>query len=101
MDIDFSQPMIADVLASRARAQRRGCMVVSRLQGGLTLGADVCGRLDAIAGDPDTPWAMREAIVNAAQWERTSETMNELAYVPGCGPEAMDTLFEMAALVKV
>jgi hypothetical protein len=76
-------------------------MVVSRLQGRLTLGLATVAALDAIATDPQTPWAMRETINNAAEWRRTSQAMDELGYVLGYFPDQMDALFRVAAQVDV
>lgn len=82
-------------------ARRRAGMVVSRLQGRLALGQDTCVTLDAIAADPLTPWPMREAILTATRWERTSQTIDELGYLLGYTPEQMDALFDQAAKVRV
>lgn len=82
-------------------AARRACMVCSRLQGRLTLGPEVCAALDALANAPDTPWAMREIILNAGQWQRNSQTMDELAWLLGFDPDQMDRLFEAAMQVAV
>jgi len=79
----------------------RAGMIVSRLQGRLTLGSEVCAALDAIADDPETPWAMQEAIRNAMEWQRTSQTMDELGYLLGYTEEQMDLLFIAAEQVAV
>lgn len=84
-----------------ALAARRAAMIVSRLQGRLTLGPQVCARLDAIAADPDTPWAMREAIASAIEWRRDSQTITELGWLLGFSDDLMDRLFEAAARVKL
>jgi hypothetical protein len=76
-------------------------MRCSRLQGRLTLGPEICDRLDAFAADPETNWAMRETILNASEWQRGSQTMDELAYGLGFTPEEMDGLFAIAMAVKV
>jgi len=80
---------------------KRQSMKCSRLQGRITLGETVCESLDAIADDPTTPWAMREAIKNSVEWQRTSPTMDELGWLLGYTPEQMDTLFEQAVTVAV
>lgn len=86
-----------DALAAARRARMR----CSRLQGRLTLGPDICAGLDAFAADPQTSWAMREAITNAAEWQRGSQLMDELGYGLGFTPDQMDALFEIAMTVKV
>lgn len=80
---------------------KRQSMKCSRLQGRITLGEATCIALDTIAADPNTPWAMREAIKNAGEWQRTSPTMDELGWLVGYTPEQMDTLFEQAVSVVV
>lgn len=82
-------------------AARRAKMRCSRLQGRLTLGPQVCALLDGFAADPETSWAMRETIQNAAEWQRGSQTMDELGYALGFTPEQMDDLFAIAMDVKV
>lgn len=89
---DPPAPSIEDV--------RRG-MVCSRLQGRLTLGADVCAALDAMAADPATPWAMRETINSAMEWRRTSQTIDELGYLLGYTDAQMDAMFEAAMQIAV
>lgn len=79
-------------------AWRKG-MVVTRLQGRLILGETVCDQLDAIAADPETPWAMRQTILHAETWRRTSQAMDELGYVLGYTEEQKDALFLAAMAV--
>lgn len=97
--IDWGQMITATALAEAELQSRRATMSCSRLQGRLTLGEAVCAQLDALAADPATPWAMREAITNAATWNRSSQTIDELAYLLGFTAEQMDALFEQAASV--
>ena len=59
----------------------RGGMVCTPLQGRLALGEATCAAIDAMAADPATPWAMRQAIGQAADWRRASQTMDELGYL--------------------
>jgi hypothetical protein len=101
MLIDFAQMITAEDRAATALAERRAAMRCSRLQGRLTLGPEVCAALDAIAADPETPWAMRETIANAGEWQRQSQTMDELAWALGFSAAQMDALFEQAAEVAV
>jgi hypothetical protein len=98
------QAALEATIAAKAAAElheRRKAMVCSRLQGRLTLGPEVCTQIDALAADPETPWAMRETILNAVEWQRLSQTMDELSYLLGFAPEQMDSLFEIAMTVSV
>lgn len=90
-------PPVASVLLTKARAR----MVCSPLQGRLVLGPDVCDQLDAMAADTATPWATRQAIANAVEWRRTSQTMDELGWVLGFTDVQMDDLFTVALGVTV
>lgn len=85
----------------QALAAWRAGAKCSRLQGRLTLGADTCAALDAMAADPATPWAMRETIAGAVEWRRSSETIDELGYLLGYDALQMDDLFKAAMLVEV
>ena len=91
----------AEAKAAAEWAARRSNMVCSPLQGRLTAGPEICAMLDATATDPSTPWAMREAIQNAREWRRTSQTIDEMAWLLGFTPEQMDSLFEAAMTVAV
>jgi hypothetical protein len=82
-------------------AIERAGMICSRLQGRLTLGPETCAALDALAADPDTPWAMRETITGAIEWSRTSQAMDELGYALGYTADEMDALFRIAMTVRV
>lgn len=79
----------------------RGVMQVERLTGRLVLGEAVCGQLDLVAKDPNTPFAMRETIAGAMIWHRTSQSMDELGYLLGFTEAQKDGLFRagMAMLV--
>lgn len=77
----------------------REAMKCSRLQGRLVLGEDVCAEIDAIADDPETPWAMRQTIQNSVEWSRTSQAMTELGYLLGYSDAEMDALFLQAMQV--
>ncbi|MES2435049.1 MAG: hypothetical protein V4586_14650 [Pseudomonadota bacterium] len=91
----------AEAKAAAELAARRSNMVCSPLQGRLTAGPEICAMLDATAANPATPWAMREAIQNAREWRRTSQTIDEMAWLLGFTPEQMDSLFEAAMTVAV
>ena len=82
-------------------AAERAAMKCSRLQGRLVLGEDTCDALDAIATDDLTPWAMRQTIQNAIEWNRTSQAMTELGFLLGYTEEQMDDLFRLAMTVDV
>ena len=101
MNIDFSKAIPAEVALAADLAARREMMVCSPLQGRLTAGPEICAMLDATASNPATPWAMREAILNAREWRRTSQTIDEMAWLLGFTPEQMDSLFDAAMAVAV
>ena len=84
-----------------ALADERAAMKCSRLQGRLVLGEATCDALDAIAVDDLTPWAMRQTILNAIEWNRTSQAMTELGFLLGYTEEQMDDLFRLAMTVDV
>ena len=96
MIIKVKQPDPAAILATE-----RAAMVCSRLQGRLVLGPETCAALDAMAADPETPWAMRQTIANAIEWRRTSQAMTELGYLLGYTDYQMDDLFRAAMKVEV
>lgn len=81
--------------------EQRAGMVCSPLQGRLALGEATCAAIDAMAADPATPWAMRQAILQAGDWRRTSQTMDELGYLLGYTPAQMDDLFRAAMTITV
>ncbi len=101
MNIDFGQMITAEIKDAADLTARRAMMVCSPLQGRLTAGPTICAALDATAADPATPWAMREAILNAREWRRSSQTIDEMAWLLGFTPEQMDSLFEAAMTVAV
>lgn len=82
-------------------AAERAVMICSRLQGRLVLGEATCAAIDALAIDPATPWAMRQTIINAIEWRRTSQAMTELGYLLGYTDTQMDDLFRIAMTVDV
>ena len=101
MNIDFARMLTAEDRSEADLVARRAAMICSRLQGRLTLGSATCAALDAVANAAETPWAMRETILNAGQWQRNSQTMDELAWMLGFEPAQMDQLFEAAMQVFV
>ena len=84
-----------------ALADERANMKCSRLQGRLVLGEVTCDAIDAIAADDLTPWAMRQTILNAIEWNRTSQAMTELGFLLGYTDTQMDDLFRLAMTVDV
>ena len=98
--IEWTAEQIAEWQAQSV-TDERARMVCSRLQGRLVLGEATCETIDAIAADPETPWAMRQAIINAIEWRRNSQTMTELGYLLGYTDSQMDDLFRQAMTVSV
>ena len=86
---------------AEALAAERVDMKCSRLQGRLVLGEATCDAIDAIAVDDLTPWAMRQTILNAIEWNRTSQAMTELGFLLGYTDTQMDDLFRLAMTVDV
>lgn len=72
---------------------------VTRRQARLVLGETACAAIDALAADPEIPWAMRESIQSATVWYRTAPEIDELAWVLGLEAEQIDALFRAAAEV--
>lgn len=99
--IDWGKMETAETRAAAELAQRRATMKCSRLQARIVLGEAVCTALDAIAADPQEPWAVRQAILYAGEWHRNSETMEALAWAMGYTPEQADALFEAAMQVAL
>lgn len=93
-------PYVGPTEAELLDAERQN-MKCSRLQGRLVLGEATCDMLDAMAADPETPWAMKQTILHAIEWNRTSQSINELAWLLGYDDDQMDTLFRQAATVTV
>ena len=100
-NIDTSMVVTSEQSEQQKLSEARAGMKCSRLQGRLVLGEATCAAIDAIAEDPETPWAMRQTITNAIEWQRTSQSMVELAWVLGFTDEEMDTLFQTAMTVEV
>jgi hypothetical protein len=79
-----------------ALALERAAMVCTRRQGKTAIGAALWARAEAIAADPETPWAMGVAILDADIWERLSPEMDALAWALGLEPVEVDALFRLA-----
>jgi len=80
-----------------ALAQAREAMVISPLQGILTLGETEWGKV--LAYRETASWAEKVVIDNAADWYRTSENIAFFGYLLNYTDEQMDALFIAAAQV--
>jgi len=78
-------------------AQARAGMVVSPLQGILTLGETEWGKV--LAYRDTASWAEKVVIDNAADWVRTSQNIAFFGYLLGYTDAQMDALFIAAAQV--
>ncbi len=94
----LSLPEPAPDAAALLAAERAG-MSCSRMQGVLALGPGIWAQVLAWRDLPQTPWAARVIIDDAAIWHRNSQTIDLLGYVCGLSPEAMDTLFRQAVTI--
>jgi hypothetical protein len=82
-----------------ALAQARASMVISPLQGILTLGETEWGKV--LAYRETASWAEKVVIDSAQDWQRNSQNVEFFAYMLGYTPEQMDALFIAAAQVTV
>lgn len=89
-------PDPADALA----AERAG-LVCTPLQGKLALGEAEWTRVETFLASPETPWAMRQAILSASEWSRVSPMIDELSWLMGYDDEQVDSLFRAAAQITV
>jgi hypothetical protein len=80
-----------------ALAQSRAAMVISPLQGILTLGETAWGRV--LAYRETASWAEKVVIDSAQDWQRNSQNIAFFGYLLGYTPEQMDALFIAAAKV--
>jgi len=89
-----------------ALAQARAAMVISPLQGILTLGETEWGKVLAYRdgfdkdGKPFSSWGEKVIINSAQDWRRDSQNIDFFGYLLGYSPEEMDALFIAAAQVK-
>ena len=74
-------------------------MKCSVRQARIVLGEEVCNTLDAMADDPETPWALRQTLKYATVWERTLPEIDEIGWVLGYTDEQIDSLFRQAMQV--
>ena len=56
--------------AAEELAREREQMVCSRAQGKMVIGAETWASVEALADDPDTPWALKCAILDTNDWRR-------------------------------
>jgi len=87
-----------------ALERSRAAMVISPLQGILTLGETEWGKVLAFRDgtNPDLPpatWAQIVIINSALDWQRNSQNIAFFGYLLGYSPEQMDALFIAAAKV--
>ena len=92
MIINIRQPDPAIVLE-----QTRAAMVISPLQGILTLGETEWGKV--LAYREAASWAEKVVIDSAQDWQRNSQNIAFFGYLLGYSPEEIDGLFIAAAQV--
>ena len=92
---DFQAHVAPD--PSIALAQARAEMVISPLQGILTLGEKEWNKV--LTYRETATWQERVVIDNAADWVRTSQNIAFFGYLLDYTPEEMDALFIAAAQV--
>ena len=80
-----------------ALAQARSAMVISPLQGILTLGETEWGKV--LAYRETASWAEKVLIDSAQDWKRTSQNIAFFGYLLGYTDAQMDALFIAAAQV--
>lgn len=90
-----------EILAAAELRAKREAMVCSPLQGRLVLGEAICNALDDLVTDPLTPWAMRQTIDKALEWQRLSPTIDELGWLLGFTDLQMDGLFAAAMALDI
>lgn len=74
---------------------------ISKLQAKLAAGPATVAAIDAFMNDPAAPWAMKTAWSDAVELNRTSQMVDELAWVLGWNSSALDLFFTQAAQIKV
>ena len=78
-------------------AETRAAMVISPLQGILTLGETEWGKV--LAYRETASWAEKVVIDSAQDWQRNSQNIAFFGYLLGYTPEQTDALFIAAAKV--
>lgn len=94
----MSLPEPAPDAAALLAAERAG-MSCSRMQGVLALGPVIWAQVLAYRDLPQTTWAERIIIDDAALWHRNSQNIAFLGYLCGLTPEQMDALFRSAVMI--
>jgi hypothetical protein len=84
---------VADLAAERA------LMVISPLQGKLTLGETEWAKV--VAYRDTASWAEKVIVDSALDWRRNSQNIAFFGYLLNYTPEQMDDLFRAAATVEV
>ena len=84
----------AEILAAE-RAQ----MECTRRQARIVLGPEICAAIDALADDPETPWAMRQTLLYAQTWYRIAPEIDEIGWALGYDAEQIDALFRLASTI--
>ena len=92
--VPYVAPSPSDVLQAE-RAQ----MQCTRRQARIVLGPDTCAAIDALADDPETPWALRQTLLYAQVWERAAPEIDEIGWALGYDAEQTDALFRAAATI--
>lgn len=88
------QPSPAAILTAE-----RTQMQCTRRQARIVLGPDTCAALDALADDPETPWALRQTLIYAQTWQRTAPEIDEIGWALGYDDEQIDALFRAASKI--
>ena len=109
------RPVVPDPSAEEVLTQARAAMVISPMQGILTLGKTEWTKITdyrdrRYKNDPDpknkdgdfiTPWEQRVIIDSALDWRRDSQNIAFFGFLLGYTPEELDALFIAAAKVEV
>ena len=80
-------------------AAERAQMECTRRQARIVLGPEICAAIDALADDPETPWAMRQTLLYAQTWYRNAPEIDEIGWALGYDAEQTDALFRAAATI--
>jgi hypothetical protein len=79
----------------------RAGLSCTKMQGVLTLGEVMWGRVIAFCDDdPSTTLIQKEIINSSDNWTRNSENIQFIGYLIGFNDEQMDAMFTAAALVE-
>lgn len=86
---------------AEALEAERAEMVCSSLQVRLAIGESEWKEVEDFLLDSSTPWAMRQAIQSAAEFQRRSQMTDELAWLMGYNETQVDDLFRLAMRMRV